>query len=92
MSEASPGHICNVQQTVDAAEVDKSTVIGEVLDHAGQNRAFFQMLQSLRSLFTLLAFQHLFARDHDVAALLVQLDDGDFERFALHCVEIARRT
>ena len=92
MSEASPRHVGDVQQTIDAAEIDECAVVGEVLDHAGQDRAFLQVLQSLGSLFTLLAFQHLLARDHNVAALLVQLDDGNFETLALHRIQIARRT
>ena len=45
----------------------------------------------LRALFVLLAFEQLLARDHDVAALLVQLDDGDFDGLALHAVQIADR-
>ena len=51
--------------------------------------AFFQVLESLRALFVLLAFEQFFARDDDVAALLVELDDGDFDGLALHAVEVA---
>src|ERR1700730_17932219 len=91
MSETTPGHVCNVQQTINAADIDKGSVIGEVLDHAGQNRAFLEMLQSFGALFALLSFEYLLARDHDVAAFLVQLDDGNFENFALYRIEIARR-
>ena len=36
-------------------------------------------------------FQQLLARSHDVAALLVQLDDADFDVLALQAVEIADR-
>ena len=39
----------------------------------------------------LLFFQQLLARSHDVAALLVQLDDADFDLLALHAIEIAHR-
>ena len=79
MGEASPGHIGDVQQAVDSAQVHERAVLGEVLHHAGENRAFFQVLQGLRFLFVLFLFQQLLARDHDVAALLVELDDGDFD-------------
>src|SRR5271155_4013749 len=61
MRETSPGHVGNVQQTVDAAEVDEGAVVGEILDHTGQDRALFQVLQRLRALFGLLALQHLLA-------------------------------
>ncbi len=91
MSQASPGHIGDVQQAVDAAQVDERAVLGQVLHHAGENRAFFQVLEGLGLLFVLLFFQNLLARNHDVAALLVQLDDGDFDGLALHAVQVAHR-
>src|ERR1700685_819061 len=90
--EPPPGHVGNVQQAVDAAEIHKGAVVGEILDHSSQNRSLFQMLQSFGSLFTLLSFEHLLARDHDVAAFLVQLNDCNFERLSLHRIEIAGRT
>src|SRR5580658_2510332 len=89
VSQAPPGHIGNVKQTVEATEVDERTVFGEVLDHAGEDRPFFQVLKRLRAFFILLAFEQVFARDDDVAALLVQLDDHDLKGLALHAIEIA---
>ena len=91
MSQASPGHIGDVQQAVDSAHVDEGAVLGEILHHAGQDRVLFQVLERLAALLRLLFFQKLLARDHDVAALLVQLDDGDFQGLTLHAVQIADR-
>src|SRR5271155_3075266 len=87
--QPSPGHVGDVQQSVKAAEIDERAVLGQVLHHTRQNRALFQMFESLAALLVLLAFEQLLARDHNVAALLVDLDDGNFERLALHAVEIA---
>ena len=92
VSEASPGHVGDVQQAVEAAEIDERAVFGEVLDHSGEHRTFFQVLERLGALFVLLAFEQILTRHDDVAALLVQLDDGDFERLALHAVQIADGT
>ncbi len=89
MSEASPGHVGDVQQAIEPAEIDERAVLGEVLDDAGEDGTLFQMLQGLGALFILLAFEQVLARDHDVAALLVELDDGDFDGLALHAVQIA---
>ena len=89
VSEASPGHVGDVEQAVEAAEIDERAVLGQVLHDAGQDRSFFEVLERLGALFVLLAFEQIFARDDDVAALLVQLDDGDFDGLALHAVEIA---
>src|SRR5581483_9648568 len=89
MSQPSPGHVGDVQQAVDTAQVHESAVLGKVLDYAGQHRAFFQVLQGLGSLFVLLFFQQLFAGNYDVAALLVELDDGDFDFLPLEGVQVA---
>src|ERR1035441_2020133 len=92
VGEASPRHVGDVQQAVDSAHVDKGAIFGEVLDDSGENGAFFEMLERLAALFRLLFFQKLFAGDHDVAALLVELDDGDFHGLALHSIQIADGT
>ena len=42
MIDSLPGNVGNVQQTVNAAEVNERTVIGNVLDNAFQNGTFFQ--------------------------------------------------
>src|SRR5271166_529819 len=75
MGQASPGHIGDVQQAVNAAEINERAVVGQVLHRAGNNAVFLQML----------------ARRHDVAALLVQLDDANLNVVALHPVQVADR-
>src|ERR1700733_215476 len=89
MGQASPGHIGDVQQAIESAEIDERTVLGEILHDSGKHRTFFQVLESLGALLVLLAFEQFLARDHDVAALLVQLDDCDFDGLTLHPVQIA---
>jgi hypothetical protein len=44
--DALPRNIGDVEQAVDAAQVDERTVIGDVLDDALQDLAFFQRLSS----------------------------------------------
>src|SRR5258708_5360098 len=89
MSEASPRHVGDVQEAVEAAEIDEGAVLGEVLDHTCENRTFFEVLESLGTLLGLLAFQQLFARNDDIAALLVELNDRDFEGLTFHSIQIA---
>src|SRR5208283_2862090 len=89
MRQAPPGHVGDVQQAVNAAEVNERAVVGQVLHRAGNNAVFLQMLQGLVALLRLLFFQQLLTRCHDVAALLVQLDDADFNVVALHPVQVA---
>ena len=71
MRKPSPGHIGDMQQAIDPAEVDKCAVVGEVLDRPGQDRSLRQVLQRLVALGRLLLFQDFLARDDHVAALLV---------------------
>src|SRR5438552_4314109 len=49
------------------------------------------MFKGFGALFTLLAFEQFLTRDHNVAALLVQLYDGDFDGLSFHAIEIADR-
>ena len=45
--DAAPAHVGDVQQAVDAAEVDERTVLGEVLDDALDDLAFLEALERL---------------------------------------------
>ena len=59
MGQASPGHVGDVQQAIEPAQINKRAVLSQVLDHAGEHRTFFQVLERLRALFVLLAFQQI---------------------------------
>src|SRR5215831_18022984 len=89
--EASPRHVGNMQQAIDATEINKRTVVGEVLHGTGKDRVFVQLLKRLGAFLALLFFQQLLARDHDVAALLVQFDDANIEFGILQRVKVAYR-
>ncbi len=69
--------------------VDERAVVGEVLDDAGEDRALFEGREGDGLLLVLLLFEDLLAGDDDVAALLVELDDADFDLSADVAVEIA---
>ena len=56
MMNTLPGHIGDVQQAIDTAQVQKGAIVGEVFHHAGDNRAFFQALEQLFALSTELRF------------------------------------
>src|ERR1019366_9499885 len=77
---APPGHVGDVEQAVDAAEVDEGAVLGDVLDHAVDDRAFAQRFHQLGALFAHRGFDHGTARQYDVVALAVELDDLELHR------------
>ena len=78
MVDAAPGHVGDMQQAVDAAQIHERTVIGDVLDGTVNDLAFFEVLHDFRTLFRTRFFKNRTARDNDVAAALVHLED--FER------------
>ena len=75
MVDAAPGDIGDVQQAIDAAQIDERAVIGDVLHHAVQDHAFLEALDQLAALLGAGFFQHGAAGHHDVAAGAVHLED-----------------
>ena len=73
--DAPPGDVGDVQQAVDAAEVDERAVVGDVLDHAVDDLALFEVLHQLLALLGAGLFQHGAARHDDVAAPAIHLED-----------------
>ena len=75
MVDAPPGHVGDVQQTVDAAQVHEDPEVGDVLDHAGADLLLRDLLEQVLLEALAFLFQELAARDHDVHALRIDLDD-----------------
>ena len=92
MLDALPGHIGDVQQAIDAAEIDECTVVGEVLDDTLDGVAFLQARQQRFALCAVLFLDNGTTRNNDVVATLVQFDDLEFEALALEVARIAHRT
>ncbi len=89
--DAPPGDIGDVQQPVDAAEVDEGAVVGDVLDHAVDDLAFLEVLHQLLALLGARLFQHGAARHHDVAAAAIHLQDLERLRIIHQRRDIADR-
>src|ERR1700687_3255051 len=89
--DPAPGDIGHVQQAVDAAEIDERTVIGDVLDHAVDDLAFFEILHQFLALFGAGLFQHGTARHHDVAAAAIHLEDLERLRIVHQRCDVADR-
>jgi hypothetical protein len=75
MIDAPPGDVGDVQEAVDAAEIDERAVIGDVLDHAVDDLALFEVLHQFLALLGAGLFQHGAARHHDIAAPAIHLED-----------------
>ena len=92
MLDALPRHVGDVQQSIDAAQIHERAVVGEVLDHTLDRRALLQIVQQRGTLGAVFLLDDSAARDHHVVALLIELDDLEFERLVLQVRRIAYRT
>jgi hypothetical protein len=88
MRDAAPRHVRDVQQAVDAAEIDERTEVGDVLDDALPDLVLLQLLHELLALAGTLVLEDHAARDDDVAATLVELDDLELELLAEQLVDV----
>ena len=86
-----PGNIGDVQQAVDAAQIDEGAVIGDVFHHTLQHLALGQVGDQLGTLLGPGLFEHRTARDHDVAARAVHLEDLEGLRRAHQGANVAHR-
>ena len=92
MVDALPGDIRDVEQAVDAAEIDESAVVGQVLHHALEHLAFLQAGDEFGTGFRTALLEHGAARHHDVAAGAIHLQDLERLRRAHQRADIAHRT
>ncbi len=75
MADTSPGNIGDMEKTVDAAEVDESAEVGDVLDYAGADLTLFQFGEDRVALLGSLLLDKATPGDDDVHPRLVDLDD-----------------
>ena len=73
--DAPPGDIGDVEQAVDAAQIDEGAVIGNVLDDTLEHLAFVQIGDQLVALLGAGIFEDGAARDHDIAAPAVHFQN-----------------
>ncbi len=89
--EAGPRHVGDVEQAVDAVEVDERAEIGDVLDRAGDLVANLHSAEEGGTLGRTLGLDDLAAAQDDVLAVVVDLDDLEIVSVADELLEIARR-
>ena len=75
MVDAPPGDVGDVQQAVDAAQIDERAVVGDVLHRAVDHLAFGEVGDDLVALLGAALLEHGAARHDDVAAAAVHLED-----------------
>ena len=88
--DAAPAHIGDVEQAVDAAQVDERAEVGDVLHDALAELADFQLLEQFALLLCPLGLDQAAAADDDVAACFVDLEDEALDFFADVFADIVR--
>ena len=88
MRDAAPRHVRDVEQAVNAAEIDERAEVRDVLHDALTDLILLQVLHQLLALAGALVLEDHAARDDDVAAALVQLDDLELELLAEQLVDV----
>ena len=71
--DAAPAHVGDVQQAVEAVQVDECAEVGEVLDGALADISRHHVVQELRALGGAFLLDQLAAAEHDVLPLKVEL-------------------
>src|SRR4051812_13572220 len=91
MPDAAPAHISDMQQAVDAVEVDERTKVGDVLDGALANVARGHFGQELLAAFVTFLLDQFAAGKNDVLPFLVDFDDLEIIAISDITHEVLRR-
>jgi hypothetical protein len=89
--DPAPAHVGNMQQTVDPPQVDEGPVIGNILDHALQDRPFLELFQGFFAMLLALFFEQNSTGKDDVAATAVELDDFELKGVSDELFQLAYR-
>ena len=88
MVDVAPGKLGDVDQAVDAVEVDEGAEVDDVGDLALDDLAGLEAAEDLLADLLALLLEHRAAREHDVVAAAVELDHFALERLAHELVEV----
>src|SRR6267378_3645332 len=89
--EASPGHIGDMQQSVNAAEIDERAIVGQILNLPFNDNLFFYLIQCVIFSTGIALFEHGLARKDDVRSLSIQLNYLGFNLLVAQRIQVANR-
>ena len=92
VADAAPAHVGDVEEAVDAAEIDERTEVGDVLDDAAAHLADLEGLHELLLALGTFLLDEGPARDDDVATLLVDLEHEALDAAAAVVSDVGRAT
>ena len=86
--DVAPGELGDVDQAVDAVEVDERAEVDDVRDLAVHDQADVERVEDALAHLAPLLLEHRAARQHDVVARAVELDHAAAQRLAEELVQI----
>ncbi len=92
MVDAPPGDVGHMQEAVDAAKIDERAVVGEVLDRAFDDLPLGEVGDDLVALLGAALLEHGAARNDDIAAAPVHLQDLERLGHVHQRANVAHRT
>ncbi len=91
VADASPREVCDVDESVNTAQVDEYAVRSDVLDGSFENLTLFELADDFFLLCFQLSLDERLVGNDNVAELLVDLDDLELHRLAYEYVVVAYR-
>src|ERR1700680_1629638 len=92
MLNTSVRHVGDVEQPVNAAQVDECAEVRDVLDHAFADLVLLELLHQLLALAWPLLLEDDATRDDDIPPALIELDDLEIEGLAEELVDVGNAT
>ena len=89
--DPAPRQIGDVDETVNTAEVDEYTLVGDVLDSSFKDLSLLELADELSPTLLLLCLEEGLVGNDDVAELLVDLDDLEVHGLVDICIVVADR-
>ena len=86
--DVAPRELGDVDQAIDALQVDERAEVDDVRNHAFDHVARLKLVEDLLANLAALVLEHGPAREHHIVAIAVQLDDLAFELPAQELIEV----
>src|SRR2546430_4825838 len=88
MSQSAPSHIGHVEQTIHAIQIDECAEICDVFDRASYAVAHVHAFHEFLPLFAALLLDHLAPAEHDIFAVIIELNNFEIVGVANELLEI----
>ncbi len=79
VADSSPGDVGDVEEPVEATEVDEDPVVGEILHHAFDEFSFLENLHGLLFGQTLFILENRLSRQHDIRTAAIEGNDASLD-------------